>query len=436
VSIAPRSAIGLIPLLLPLAGCFGAGDNPPPKNQPVFPTGVAVDRQGELLAVVSSNYDLRYQSGALLIADLNRVDTLPADSGDDDPVITDAYVAHTALSSFADRPVFSADGQTVMVSSRGDNTVHAIRVNRGATPSLECAADALGCRAPYALPLAFNDPYDTVLLRQPNDEQSPAVTTTRAVVSHLVGNRMEFLSLDVASTPPVLALEPRGALSLEVEVAAIRSIARSATTRTLYLGLEKRTLVTNAATPPVELGILAEPAIGSAADAVVTRVQLGAQTGALSMRDMVVVPGRNGREEAIVALLRRPDGLVRLPLGGDGQPARLPVLSDVAEVCRTPTGMVLAQPNDNRAFLIVTCVSGTIAVVDADTLQTVDVIQFWGRQPYAAAVRPRAADDEADVYVSFFLDDSVGVMRLLGDGRLIRRGRIGTPTPRPEDGRE
>src|SRR5882724_7547397 len=55
----------LIPSLL-LCGCFGPGEGVEvPQDQIYFPVGLTVDRSAKHLFVVSSDFDLQYNAGAL-----------------------------------------------------------------------------------------------------------------------------------------------------------------------------------------------------------------------------------------------------------------------------------------------------------------------------------------------------------------------------------
>jgi hypothetical protein len=420
----------LVGVVLVLSACPSPLDNVAPTNQPVFPTGLSVDPSGRFLAVVSSNYDQRYSSGALMLADLDKVDAvLPEDAQQQDPVIDDAYVSSIALASFGERPVFVDGGNTILVTTRGNNAVQAIRMSNDDVPVLDCNADALGCQQPFALQLPYNDPFELLTL----DDNNGSV---RAVVTSLASGRLEFLSIDVASAQPSLRLENNGALLVGNDVSAVRSVARVADGR-LVVGVERKPASVTVSVPqPVELAMLAPPPVDNANVAVIDRVAVGAINGSVGMRDVRTVPAHGDQPESLLVLLRRPDALNRIDLSGnDGV-----TISATAPTCKDPTSLSLVQPQASRVFAVVTCLAGTISVVDVDTLQVMDTIRFWGRQPYATAQRPgrlgTPGNEEVDLYVSFFLDNSVGVLRMRSDGTLIRRGRIGTPTPRPEDGRE
>ncbi len=67
----------LFPLLVPslfLVGCFGPGEGlEVPEDEIYFPVGVSMDARGEHLFVVSSDFDLQYNGGAIQSYDLNKL---------------------------------------------------------------------------------------------------------------------------------------------------------------------------------------------------------------------------------------------------------------------------------------------------------------------------------------------------------------------------
>src|SRR5262245_54863552 len=101
-----------------------------PLDSPRFPTGLAVTPDGETLLVVSSNFDLAFEQGALLAADLSRVrDAI--DGGDDagDKIIKDAYRSAAFVPSFGDRPALTSDGKRVLVPTRGSNLISSLDID-------------------------------------------------------------------------------------------------------------------------------------------------------------------------------------------------------------------------------------------------------------------------------------------------------------------
>ncbi|HXK17532.1 MAG TPA: hypothetical protein VNG33_07010, partial [Polyangiaceae bacterium] len=67
----------LLKLLIPcvfLSGCFGTGEGVEvPPDQIYFPVGLALDKDARHLFVVSSDFDLQYNGGAVQSYDLDRL---------------------------------------------------------------------------------------------------------------------------------------------------------------------------------------------------------------------------------------------------------------------------------------------------------------------------------------------------------------------------
>jgi hypothetical protein len=63
-----------------LAGCPASGDDVrPPRDQFYFPTGMDIDRDQTVLFVASANSDLRYDSGAIQLVDVRRVEGIASE---------------------------------------------------------------------------------------------------------------------------------------------------------------------------------------------------------------------------------------------------------------------------------------------------------------------------------------------------------------------
>ena len=86
-----RRGVPLLAALALLAGCPATGDEVrPPDNQFYFPTGMDIDPDEEVLFVASGNTDLRYDSGTVLVVELDDLEALVADWLDDGSV-SDAH---------------------------------------------------------------------------------------------------------------------------------------------------------------------------------------------------------------------------------------------------------------------------------------------------------------------------------------------------------
>ena len=423
-----------LPPVVFVGGCIDAAGNPAPVDAPAWPTGLALDPAGDRLVVVGSNFDLAYDGGALLLADLDKArDGL----GNEDDVVDDAYVSSVPLPSFGDAPVVDATGRHVLVTTRGGNLLHEVGLSGD---GLSCG-DA-GCdRAPHALQLVGNDPFDVVLLAQSVDTDG-ALTSARALVTHLSSNVAELVHLDpskddekrlrVESAPIYLGDDVFGARS------AVFVPGTTGADDRVFALVERRV---DGLLAGCDLAVVDVPGVDRGLDAAIVRTDLTDLTGALSGGDVVVVEDatRGAGAVAVVAVLRSPDAVARFAV--DDRSGTV-TLTHLDETCRRPTGLAAvavdgdgdpATPATSRVLL--TCQdSETVEALDPVDLSVTDAVRFYGRGPYDVVVDTV----HQQAFVSFFQDDSIGVLGLVGDGavRLTPLGRIGAARPAPEDGRE
>jgi hypothetical protein len=184
-----------------------------------------------------------------------------------------------------------------------------------------------------------------------------------------------------------------------------------------------------------QLGVFDVPGVNRGDDVVVNVIDVTASTSSVSARSIALVPDPAGGVAVVVAL-RGPDSLARF---GFDDATRSFSLTALSETCKEPTNFAFVPENvdddgavTSVARLLLTCQAGQVVqALDPTTLQVRDSVRFFGRGPYDVVVD--AAHQEA--FVSFFLDNSIGVLSL-GGGRLTPRGRIGAAQAPPDDGRE
>lgn len=433
-SLVPLVALVALPHAAATVGCVGAADNPAPDDVPAWPTGLAIDAAGDRLVVVGSNFDLAYNGGSLLLADLDRA---RARLGGPDDVVDDAYVSAVPLPSFGDAPVVDVTGRHVLLTTRGGNLLHEIELTGD---GLSCG-DA-GCdQAPHALQLQGNDPFDVVLLAQDVDGEG-ALTSARALVTHLSSNVAELVRLDPSRDDEGRLRVEAAPVYLGDDVFGVRSAvfapATTAADERVFALVERRV---DGALLGSDLAVLDVPGVDSGLDAAIVRTDVTALTGALSGGDVVVVndSARGGGAVAVIAVLRTPDAVARFAVDDR---SGIATLTHLHETCRRPTGLAAVDvdadddastPGTPRVLL--TCQDGqTIEALDPVDLSVTDAVRFYGRGPYDVVVD----HVHQQAFVSFFKDDSIGVLGLVDDGavRLTRLGRIGVARPPPEDGRE
>jgi YVTN family beta-propeller protein len=121
--------------LLPLVGgCFGQGGIDPAGDRFFYPTGLAVSGGGRYLLVANSNFDLRYNSGTVVVVDLARVEEeIASCSGnrcdprdEKDFLVTGSTVV---IGSQATDLAVAPDGARAYVTVRGNATLTWLDLN-------------------------------------------------------------------------------------------------------------------------------------------------------------------------------------------------------------------------------------------------------------------------------------------------------------------
>jgi hypothetical protein len=473
----PAACVALCLASAAFGGCPPA-DPGVPLDELVFFTGMAV--AGDRLLVVSSDFDLSQDEGALLAADLAAVRAATEPSGPDD-VVQDAYVEAAVLPSFGDRPVVTSGGERVYVPTRAENRVVALDIAEDGTlscPETEPVDDKDRKERPRpvaecghgtsAMQLPVNDPYDVLLLQEtpPFDERfaDPDAPLPLLRVDGLIATQSSpflfFFSDDVRRDGRDGA--DRLQVTSSIELPEIFGGVRGAALRPAQNGSD--TVVIAAADLSRELDLFGARLIVFAPDSgafgddgagegELKSFDVTLVTGSFSMRDVVLVPGDaasgedDDQDDALVVILRDPDAIARFAIDDVGGLPDLR-LTAVASTCKSPTSLARATLRGPSApasgdveRVLVACHDGNVVeAIDPHTLRTTDAVRFAGRGPYDVVVHEApAAEGETtgplDVYVSFFLDGSVGAMRFV-DGKLEATGRIGVADERPEDGRE
>jgi hypothetical protein len=427
------------PALLPLYAAILAGiaasgcardltGAEPPTDRPHFPVGIAVHPESNVLAVVSSNFDLEFNRGAILLADLDRVDAAIADASDEElPVIEDAYVSAAFIPSFGNRPIFSATGEHLLLATRGQNRVSDIDVTLD-PPTLDCgdAAEVPTCgESPRAFQVPGNDPFELAIVDENEDR-------VRGVTTLLASNQVFFFDLTPSRsdsgrlrlvTPTVLLGDW---LPENDEVTGVRGMTLRPAS-----GEVPAHIFATVEHADVTSGIVETDLVWFEAVPEPRRFEfLNLETLTLANSARAVAPTPSGD---LLVLLRGPDALARVELTPNGNRLSAAVTGSVS-TCAEPTSLTVtrvptADGDVERAF--VTCFeNNAVLVYDPVTLSETDAIRFFGQGPYDVTVD--LEHDPPRAYVSHFLDDTIGVFDLTdadGAARVVPRARIGTPRP-------
>lgn len=408
-----------------------------PLDEPVFPTGLAI--AGDNLLVVSSNFDLRFRDGALLVGDLTTVRE-ESREGDASVVVEGAYDNAALLAPFGEKPAVTSGGERAYVPTRRANVINAVDISPDG--ALECGGvdgATPRCQEPFALQLQDNDPFDIVILGEQREDG--VLVRTDALVANLASPRLVLFSDDVRREGAE-RMRIEGSVDLGEDVAGVRSaLLRPAVAGTDPVIIAGADIAPAGGSRGAILAVL-QPRTGSP----VERFDVTDATGALSLREVVLVPGDDGDNDALIVALRGistsgPEALARFEIDDDGGLPSLR-LSTLASSCVQPTSLAYARiptaGGEEVDRVLVTCqTSEAVEAVDPVTLQPTDAVRFAGRGPYDVVVS--TAVDPPEAYVSFFLDNSIGILHLVddeGEPRLVFRGRIGEQAPQPETGRE
>jgi DNA-binding beta-propeller fold protein YncE len=426
--------------LFALAACLPQ-ETGVPLDRPLFPTGLAL--ANDHLLVVSSDFDLAKNEGALLAADLATVRAQLPPAGVD--LVTDAFGAGVVLPPLGDRPVVTAGGERAYVATRGSNRVVVLDVAAdgtitcGTTETVGEGAAAAG--APRcggnanALQLAADDPFDTVLLGETRDADG-VLLRVDAMATLLSSRDVVFFSDDTTRAGAERVQIDRS-LDLGEQIGGVRS----AVLRPAAFGSDAVVIAAVELARDIDLVgariVLFQPT----ADTDLRSFDVTLATGSLGLRDVLLVTGADGDNDALLAALRSPDALARFEIDEAGALPSVRLVG-LSSTCREPQALARATvPTAAGAVfrVLLTCHEGdVIEVIDPLTLRTTDAVRFAGRGPYDVVVND--AVDPVEVYVSFFLDGSIGVLRFLvgddGEPHLTLDGRLGEALPRLEDGRE
>ncbi len=422
------------------AACSGSVKNPVPLDRPVFPVGLALSENGDRLLVGSSNFDFAYDSGAVLLADVAAIrDDLVA-GADETAVVASPWRAGVRTPEFADRLTFTADGASALFTTRDGNLLHTVEVD---DDSVSCGEIDVCNSGTHVLQLSGNDPFDITLL----DDDG---VVARGLVSHLIDPSLELFQLDRNAANQHLVVEHVIDLTLDnITTTGVRSTvmlpAAPGRDDVVFAAVERKE---SSVLVGVDLVRFAVPRVGDNAPPVVVRQDVTTLVGSRTMRDLVLVRDDVTGGDALIGIVQggtftnglssTGDGLVRFAIDPIDQHLTLTTL---APTCRQPVALARADIDvdddgvvDASRVLVACHGSNEVVAVDPLTLQMREVSRFFGRGPYDIVVD--ALHQVA--YVSCFLDNSVGVFRLVDDGEvsLTPIGRLGAALPRPEDGRE
>jgi len=393
-----------------------------PDNEFQFPVGLAVHPQGFAL-VVSSNFDLRYQSGSLQAIDLNALEgKIRAGTGlteDHRDLILDDRAVGIPNFGGVVKLVSDDNNGLAMVTSRELNELYLIDLEiNGSAISFNCWAGGIrpsDTKAPLCdgarnvIDLGEDDPFDLLVLE---DSDPQADWAERSWTVYTTFLRSEFLKVvDIPAGRPVSDDTPSETHELELSSFGANDLAQSSASGLIFITTRYNDSLTN----PIHYF---DPSMGAQAEMASQNLYplfLGNETRGLDFTDDGFTA---------VVLVRNPDMLVFLDttLDDSGKPKN--TFGGEVIVCSNPSRVQVYQ---ERAYI--TCAEDdAIYVVDTVTRRLVEIREDICRGPFDMAFYSRGGGDDLNwLLVTCFEDNVVAVVDVDQDsaGYLDVLARVG-----------
>jgi|GEM_PF-1340645 len=384
------------------------GDDPP-LDTPTFPTGLAVHPDGDFLAVVSSNFDGRYNRGALLLAPLDDV-RIAAANATEMVRLDNTFKSAAFVPTFGHQPVFSPNGDRLVLATREANLLVEIGVDDDLTITcpVRDGEETPDCETtPFALSLPANDPYDLVVTSQSDTE-------VRGVVSFLEHHEvMPFIIRDDEDGDRRFRIDTARIVDLGEDVAGVQAMTLLPGTSFVVLAVE-RFLSDSSTLRGIEL--IAYD-LNEGANAALHRLDVDIDTGVFGVRTLVASPDGG----SLFMLTQLPDGLLRFDVDDGAIPTL--TFSGQMETCSSPSRLLQhtleAGNGDQVERLFLTCFDDdAVLLIEPHSLSVTDEVRFLGDGPFGMALD--VSGDEPLLFVSYFLDHRVVAFDLIDDVGEVR----------------
>lgn len=415
-------------LALPLlAACPASGDDVrPPRDQFFFPTGLALSPDESVLFVGNANSELRYDSGSVVVVDLDKVETYldPWLTGNEVPqgadCESDELLPHilqcnegelvlgdsgVRIGNFAtDMGVqeLASGDLRLFVAVRGDPSVTWIDY---ASASRELSCEGSGpvplCDGPNRLLYLRDDPALGQLAGEPFGVYVDSANAY-AMVTHLSLAAVTLIDAPADGRAPVLADMLIGLFEADPntgERGAVGVAGRQP-------GSEGDLVyVTSRSEDRVQMLYVFRPGDPALSPVLMPSEHFFLNAIAPSDDSRGIAFGSDGSRAYIVN--RDPPTLQVFDTADDGQGFPRNEIVGSIEICRDPANVVIADVGRGERAYVTCFSSGQIWVVDPEN-QRVDAIVDVGRGPHALAL----ADDRRRLLVANFLDDTIAVVDL------------------------
>lgn len=441
-----RTAARLCALLVALGapvGCTASGEDVrPPQDQLFFPSGLAVarvDTSGHVLFVANSNSELRFDSGAISVIDLNIVESVIAPwvtskTYDDQQCGPDTDRRETLI---CDEGMFFNKGAGVRIgnfatdiavqdfSTPGDVQLRVIVPTRG-DPSiawadfdgtrLTCATGTAAfslCDAEHRLSVVRNAPDGAPIPDEPFGVFADA-TNGFAMVTHLLRGAVTLVDSQKgrgAQIADVVVGVFAGNGGIDPGASGVTGRTPGASNDIIYVGsqTENRIQTFTVGRPVNDAIPYLLPGNQFLLDGVGTNAGSSVDTRGMQF-------SQDGNRLYIVN--RRPPTLqiYDTSLGPTGTPRN--VLTGASDICRQATALAVLDPGDGERAYVTCFQDGAVYVVDPRGPSQVEDILTVGRGPYAIA----ASKELKRLFISNVLEDTIAVVDI--DPQSSNRHRV------------
>ena len=432
----PRSCTAAVALLALLAlGCNIEQNGEPPTSGTLnFPIAIALSNatpEGpRYLLVANSNFDLRFNSGSVLVLDTQLIrerirQQCPGGEACEIPDIVPLMVpaadgGEVAIGSHANGIVFSPDGRRVYLPVRSEQNVTFLDFDPE-TGRLSCDAEQRGeepiprCAAAFRAGDQGGVASERELVL--NDDPVALVSGRLSDVGATEPDAGDFLLLASRSGRVALFLEPEGHAGPPELVHIADGFPDSLVTMTMQPRSGVAWMTSAATDEMARVGISLDPTNRTRSFLFnAGNLRVGGIDDGEDLRDVQFDP-RDPLGGAFV-LSRRPDSVVSVDLRRRGLTSFDLGLRDVFEVGEGPSRLEVTTIGD-RTYLLVSCFDAQkLFVVDADHGALVAVVGGFSG-PFELAVAS-GTEDGADYNHLYVVDFATSVIRVVDLSPLTR----------------
>lgn len=406
-------------LVLPLTSCLqDLTRDEAPRDRVFFPSGLA--QSGEFLVLSSTNAALRYESGAMVALDLQKIDAgLSTPSSETVKFGKEAIASIIGAPSFGTQPLI-VDSNTLLATGRAESKLFSMPFTQGLLSGTSADID-IGF-APYFMQI-FHRPNlssvvfvagltsDKILVIDPQSMKIVNTIELSGLVTQEDGKgrpkknpaqiTVSGLKILLSPPPPAAPREPMLFIGCSLyDHREVRFIeAKSA--QLLWVPINEALI-----SGTVDNNTVSSFSFDK-------NKHMGKEIHGFS-----ISPDLN----ELYVVLHRPDSLARIDFTKYKQP-NVPILTGVVPTCHYPMDVAVSS-----TLVYVACFTEAIAAYDRLSLDQLHVNRDLGRGPTSLLLDSRPG--KTRLYVSYYLDSTIGIF----SDDLVPLGSIFEPIPENQDG--